>query len=144
MPTVTETPVEAAWAHCTQPRCPGNNQQQVPAVRRETAHTYRERGGDGPGVESSWVSVAFADEGDVACPSCGRAREVSEQRRQTYAALSGHDPMGLLGAPQFDARKQDELRFEIESKGSDPEKVALEQQVADLTAALTKQEEGDG
>jgi hypothetical protein len=143
MPTVTETPVERAFAHCPQPRCPGNAQEPVEAVKRETAHTYRERGGDGPGIESSWVTLAFAHEADVACPHCGHARDVADQQRKTYAALSGHDPMGLLGAPRFDAKKQNEVRQELQSQGVDPEKVALEQQVKDLLARAEKAEAGD-
>lgn len=109
-------------------------------MKRETAHTYRERGGDTPGVESSWVVLSFADEHDIACGHCGRAREVTDQRRKTYAALSGHDPMGLLDAERFDPRKQAELRQEIQSKGVDPEKVALEQQVEALMEQVAKAE----
>jgi len=141
MPTVTDTEVEQAYAHCTQPRCPGNSQEQVRGIARETSHSFVERGGDLPGTESSWVHMIFADEADIPCPACGKAREITDQRRKTYPALSGHNPMGLLETDPFDARKQTELRHEIASKGVDPEKVALEQQVEALTKALAESED---
>jgi hypothetical protein len=142
MPTLTETPVDA-YAHCVEPRCQGTNQEPVKAIRKETAHTYRERGGDMPGIEASWVVLAFENEDEINCPHCGRTRELSVEQRKTYAALSGHDPMGLLGAPKFDAKKQRELRSEIESKGIDPDTEALRQQNEMLMKRLAALEAKD-
>ena len=122
MPAVTDTEIDG-FAHCGQPRCPGSSQQPVKAVRRETFHTYRERGGNAPGVESSFVTLSFADPSERDCPACGRAREVTDQARKTYAPLSGHDPMGLLGAQRFDPAKQAELR---QSAPTDAEREAFE------------------
>lgn len=136
MPTVTDTPIEAAWAHCNSPRCPGHNQEQVAAVRRETGRSYVEGGGNLPGNETSWVTFAFANPDDQACPHCGKAREVTDQPRKSYAPLSGHDPMGLLGAEPFDPRKQVELQNELRSKGVDPQVKALEDQNAELMERL--------
>jgi hypothetical protein len=109
MPTVTDIETEG-YAHCAIARCPGNAQEQVKAIRRETSRTYREMGGDAPGVESSWVTLLFADEEQRDCPHCGKPRELSAEPRVQYAPLSGHDPMGLLGVPQFDPARQQEIR----------------------------------
>lgn len=132
MPTVTETEIDG-YAHCAIVRCPGNTQEKVKAVRRETGHTYRERGGTSPGVESSFVTLHFVDEGQRPCPHCGKAREVSAEARRTYAPLSGHDPMGLLGVPQFNAAKQVEL---ASKPMADPEREALLKQNAELMERL--------
>lgn len=125
------------YAHCNNPRCPGHSQERVEAVRRETSHTYRERGGNAPGVESSYVTLHFADPDEAACPHCSRNREVSDQPRKSYAPLSGHDPMGLLGVPGFDARKQQEVR---QAPLVDPEREALEAQNRELMERLAAQE----
>lgn len=136
MPTVTEQEVEG-YAHCVQARCPGNTQQRVKAFRRETSRTYREMGGDSPGVETSWVALVFADADESGCPHCGRHRELTDQPRKSYAPLSGHDPMGLLGAPQFNAAKQQELRSQ---PLADPEREALTAQNEALQEQLAAQQ----
>lgn len=131
MPTVTEKPV-TAFAHCptTRPRpCPGNRQEEVEAVRRETARTYREMGGDAPGVECSWVSLVFADEEQLHCEHCGKARDLSSQRRVQYDPQGEWDPnpLALLGAPEFDPARQAEVR---QQPLGDPEREAFEAQLA--------------
>lgn len=85
-----------AYAHCPDPRCPGYSQQPVKAVQSTVEHTYVDSGGDMPGVEKSQVYLAFEEQTDETCPDCGRQREVTDQKRKTYGALSGHDPNGLL------------------------------------------------
>lgn len=85
-----------AFAHCPDPRCPGYSQAEVQAVRDTVDHTYVDSGGDMPGVEKSQVYFDFVDESDAVCPTCSRPRELSDQRRVTYAALSGHSQAGLL------------------------------------------------
>lgn len=139
MPTVTEREI-TGWAHCTQPRCPGNTQQQVAAIRTETARTYREMGGDSPGVEWSGSTLRFVDEEDRFCPYCPptkggrrRVRELSETPRIRYDPMSGHDPLGLLGVPEFDPRVQVERLAE---PVSDPEREQMQAQIAQLTAAV--------
>jgi hypothetical protein len=105
MPTITATPAQA-YAHCRDARCPGYHQQEVPAVREESFYTFGENGGDGvfmSMIESSRVSFAFADPDDAPCPVCGVPREVTGTQRPQYVNESGHDPLGLLGVPKFDA-----------------------------------------
>lgn len=146
MPIVTETEVEG-YAHCHDPRCPGHTQQQVAALRRETAFTFRERGGAVPGVESSVATLSFAEEGEAVCPHCGRPREVSDQRRRSYTPLSGHDPLGLLKLAKFDPAKQaeiqarplvDEERRELQEQNAAlaDELAVLQGQVAELAARV--------
>lgn len=105
MPTVTATPVKA-YAHCRDARCPGYNQQEVDAVREEASYTFGELGGDGVFThmqERSSVEWKFADVEDAPCPVCSELREVTGSHRPSYQPLSGHDPLGLLSAPKFDA-----------------------------------------
>jgi hypothetical protein len=71
-----------AW--CVDAFCEGNKQQPVEAIRTTTATTYTENGGDMAGFERSTVTYAFADEADVACPECGKRREVDVQERPQY------------------------------------------------------------
>lgn len=141
MPIVTETEIDG-FAHCAFPRCPGNQQQQVRLVRKETGFTFRERGGTSPGVEASHVVFAVADEADADCPGCGKARELSDQPRKSYARLSGYDPDGLLSVSGFDAAKQveaasrpvtNEEREEFERQKQ--ELVALKAELAEAEAA---------
>lgn len=99
MPHVTETPVQA-YAHCPDPLCPGSDQRPVPAIRQLVQQTIGERGGDGAFVnlvENSHEYLRFAEPDDVACPECGRDREVAGQRRPTYQRLIG-PPDALLRA----------------------------------------------
>lgn len=105
MPRVLETPVKG-FAHCSNGRCPGSNQQRVDAVRVVTETTFAELGGDLPFVERSFEQHRFAQEDDRPCPSCGKSREVTSQQRPSYVNLSGKDPMGLLGSPGFQPGKR--------------------------------------
>jgi hypothetical protein len=105
MPTITETVVRA-FAHCPDAACPGSAQEPVDGVRREVAETIGERGGDGPFVgvtEKSTIYVHFADPDAVACPECGKVREISDQERPNYGmAFGGSDALLRLrqiGAP---------------------------------------------
>jgi hypothetical protein len=115
MPTITEA-VQTGFAHCTNPRCPGHDQEEVQIVRRETAFGYDENGGNLPGFERSFVNVGFYNDGtdgkpdESVCPYCHGHREATDQARRQYEPLSGHDPKGLLAVARFDAAKQAELR----------------------------------
>lgn len=116
MPTVKETPVKG-YAHCSDSRCPGSNQERVDAVKVTTEHTYIENGGDLPFVEKSFEHFRFADEGVRPCPGCGRGREVTGQQRPSYANLSGFDQRGLLGVTAFNpAAPADPRIAELEAK----------------------------
>lgn len=132
MPLVTETPVRA-FAHCVVPRCPGAYEAEVDALRVETAFAFTENGGDIPGIERSNVVAQFADEADATCEHCGGHRDVSLTPRPQYQRLSGHDPMGLLGMPQYDPNK-----VIAPNEAQDAAIEALKAQVAALTEAMEK------
>src|SRR3954466_5691424 len=83
MPTITEAPIRA-FAHCRNPRCAGNNQEEVDAVQQTESYSFVERGGDLPGEENSIVRVNFASEEDQPCPQCGLLREVTADPRPSY------------------------------------------------------------
>lgn len=140
MPTVTETPIDG-YAHCTQPRCRGNQQEPVKALRVDTSTTYVELGGDMPGVERSHVQFRFADPELIKCPFCGTDREVTDQARISYAPLSGHDPLGLLDVRPFDPRLQREIVQEAREQGVDPEKEQLREQNEYLQGVLARLED---
>lgn len=95
MPRTLTTEIEA-FAHCRDPRCAGYLQEKVKGVREVVEITYVDSGGDMPGVEKSMVYIRFQDETDIDCPTCGQAREVTEQKRRVYQPLSGHAQDGLL------------------------------------------------
>lgn len=104
MPTVTETPVKG-YAFCRNARCSGYQEEEVDALREETAYTYGDNGGDGVFVgmvERSMVTFRFADPERAPCRSCKQPREVSGSPRPSYQPLSGHNPMGLLEFGGFD------------------------------------------
>jgi hypothetical protein len=106
MPTITGVPVRA-YAHCRDARCPGYQQEEVDAVREETAFTFGEGDRLGAGVlqntvEKSLVEYRFADPDAAPCRVCGVPREVTGDPRKQYVNESGFDPMGLLSMPKFD------------------------------------------
>lgn len=88
MPTVTETLIDG-WAHCSDPRCPGNKQQAVKAIRTVTEYSYVDLGGDIPGIERSTDLVRFNDLADAQCEHCGEPRLVADQVRPIYPNVSG-------------------------------------------------------
>lgn len=90
------------WAHCVRPTCPGSGEVEVDGLREETGFMFTDNGGDIPGIERSNVQYQFENPDELACPSCGKGRELSQDRRPSYDPLSGHDPMGLLQAERFD------------------------------------------
>lgn len=106
MPRVREETI-TGFAHCPNPRCEGYAQEQIPAVKTITEFTYKERGGDIGGVETSTVDVRAAAEEQRLC-ACGLTREVTDQPRKRYAPESGHSQTGLLefGAFNPDAQRQ--------------------------------------
>lgn len=137
MPTIIETSV-TAYAHCTDPRCPGAYQQPVDGRRIETGWAYTENGGDIPGIERSHVRAEFADPQDAVCPHCSGPRDIALDPRPQYQNLSGKDPMGLLGIAAFDPSKP-----LLADPGTTAELDALKAQVAELAAALKAKETSD-
>lgn len=131
MPTVQEQPIQG-WAHCADPRCAGNKQEKVQAVRRIVGISYLESGGDMPGIEKSSEHILFADEADGTCGVCGKHREVAAQERPFYPALSGHPQDGLLKI------KLENGQFEAVSEPN-REVEELKQQVAALSAMMAAQ-----
>lgn len=142
MPTVMSRNEVQAFAHCTNIFCPGHDQAPVLAVREELGYTYIENGGDLPFVEKSTVTLSFVDPDELACPECGRNRDLSLQTRVEYPNESGHDPRGLVqikyrddGSERHDGeyeREQTEQRFK-----------ALEEQNAELLALLKAKTDAD-
>lgn len=93
------TPVKVkAYAHCRNPMCPGYGQEQVDGVRTTVEYTYGDNGADmfKSMVERSTVTHDFVNDADRPCRHCGGDRELTDQARPTYQALSGYDPMGLV------------------------------------------------
>jgi hypothetical protein len=132
MPSVTETP-QKAYAHCRDARCPGYNQEEIDAVHEETFFTFGDGGGDGvfaSMTERSMVEFKAVNAEDVPCPACGVAREVTGQARPSYRNESGHDPMGLIGGPKFNAA--------VKHTEADAQTAALQAQVTKLAAQIEK------
>lgn len=143
MPTVTEKPVRA-FAHCPDPRCPGNQQEEVEGVERETALSYQaDLGGDIPGVERSMIETVFAHEDDQACQHCAAARaveglqpqlrEITTQQRKQYANVSGFadDFLSNPGARAIDPS--------VKNTPADEEMAALKAEMAALKAEMARQ-----
>jgi hypothetical protein len=120
-PTIRHEPA-TAYAHCVDPRCKGNRQEPVAAVKEITEWTFGSRGGgDDPGgmgnmflnmIENSQTSLNFGDEADRPCPSCGKPRELSGETRPVYPiqvgganALLRLQEMGV----QFDPERQEQI-----------------------------------
>lgn len=140
MPQVTEKPRQV-YLHCPNPVCPGMVQETVDGFEVETAFLFTDNGGDLPFVERS-TSAAVVDPPsldpsverfDTSCRHCGAAREISLTPRPNYQPLSGADPMGLVGAPQYDPHRP--------ILEDNPELVELRKQVAALAARLERDDE---
>lgn len=133
MPTVTPTPI-VAFAHCPHPWCEGGQQEQVDAVRVETAVSFAETGGSGsiPGIENSYVVLTYADESVAACPGCGTRRELSDTARPQYDNLSGfaQDYLANQNAKRFDPARQHAVQDERVHE--------LEAQVADMASRMDR------
>lgn len=106
MPTITTTPVQG-YAHCRDSTCPGNEQEQVQALREQADLYYKEWDPDGvPGVMNSTFMIKFADPDDVACPHCDASREVTDQPRPVYPVMTS----------QLDGVKTTDQRFLLDLK----------------------------
>jgi hypothetical protein len=105
VPVITREPIDA-YAHCMQQQrpgvpCEGHAQQPVPGIRETVAYSYRDNwgtGGPAPSAEDmafanlterETIRICFADDADRPCPHCGAAREIADQVRPKYPALSG-------------------------------------------------------
>jgi hypothetical protein len=95
-----------AWCKNVMEGC-DDTQHPVLGVRFTWNKTYREADPDLPAgdvtasqIESTFVWYDFADAADANCPKCGNRRELGEQERPEYAAVSGYDPKGLIRIAQ--------------------------------------------
>ena len=144
MPTVTEKPIRA-FAHCPDPRCRGTAQVEVEAFERETSYTFRDGGGDLPGVERSKVEPVFANEDDQACPHCAdararddlqpRLRELSLTPRKQYSNVSGFAQDHLLGAKAFEEAAK--------KTPAEEEMAAMRAELAAMRAEMTARKGGE-
>lgn len=118
MPTITEETI-TGLAFCVDGRCPGYEQQEVPALRRVSAFSYLELGGDLPGIERSSAQVLFLNEGDAVCPHCGKPRLVEDQVRPEYPNTSGQDPLAIFSrqgaAAQVRTMVADQAQRDVEA-----------------------------
>lgn len=126
MAHVTEALVQA-FAHCPDPRCPGNAQEPVDGVLRHTDVLYTDTDPNGiPGVEKSYDSIAFANEETAPCEHCDTYREITQQKRPQYENRSGQDPRELI-------RRQD-----LGDQSKDAEVARLNAELAVLRAGVTQ------
>lgn len=96
MPTITKETI-TAYAHCRDAWCAGGDQEELQGVRTTNEYSYKDLGGDMPGIERSTQTVQFADEAAQApCPFCGTLREITDQKRPKLHAHSGYAQDGLL------------------------------------------------
>jgi hypothetical protein len=140
MPTVTQETL-LGYASCPDPLCPGYEQQRAQVVRETQEFTYRELGGDSPGVERSSVDVRrFADDTDNECRYCHRQRVASDQERPQYAPISGQDPLALLHL------NQQRQIHDVQAQGleRDRELAELRASLAELKAELASRPRGPG
>src|SRR6266498_2495354 len=54
-----------------------NFEDKIPGIREETVFTYKDRGGDAPGIENSHIRWLCQEEGKDKCPECGSQMNVS-------------------------------------------------------------------
>jgi len=140
-PNTIETNV-TGWAHCGDARCPGYGQKPAEGIRTIVEHTIGSRGGDGIFVnivENTNEYLRFSDSADIACPDCGKDREISLQERPVYPVITGFPQLGLLQTPQFDPSVRNTKADEdaaLAQAEQNKRMVELEATVARLTAAL--------
>jgi hypothetical protein len=108
MPTSVETP-KSLLKWCPDPRCRGNAQTAAAGIVVETSWTYKERGGDMPGIEMSKITFRFANPEDANCKICGRNAEISDQVRPVYESLSGFPQDQLLHIDRWNPDKAGEV-----------------------------------
>lgn len=138
MPTVTEQPI-TGLAFCVDGRCPGYNQEPVPALKRTSEFSYLELGGDLPGIERSSSQVLFVNDDDAVCALCGKPRMVSDQERPEYPNTSGQDPMAIFNREGSAAQMRDVLRNqEVEQLRHNSETAGLKTLLAEQAAAMER------
>lgn len=139
MPTITETPVQA-YAHCVEPRCPGNAQSEVDALLVTTAWKYHETGGDGmfSHDERSTEQARFADAEDATCRHCGGSRDLSLSPRMQLDRKFGQPDFLLDIDPdqRFNERTADDVRERLIAE----ENEKRDDEIKQLREALAEQQ----
>lgn len=146
---IVETPIRA-WAHCSDPLCPGGLQEEVDGISTLRERTYWESAGNegppsknfenplGPYTETSWITISFANEDDAPCPECGQPREITDQVRPVYESriFDTHGkpfPQDAL----LELRRHGKITPPADGAAqADPRIAALEAQVQTLTTLL--------
>ena len=107
-----ETEPITGLAHCAQliapgERCPGYEQDEVPALRETLYFVYSDGWGGqfssdpqdamlAQMTERTITRILYVNEADRPCPSCGSPRELTDQVRPQYDRLSDSKPDELL------------------------------------------------
>lgn len=123
-----------------------NFETKVPGVRQETSFTYKDRGGDAPGIENSHVRWFAADEQgkpiDPRCEECNEVMLVSgtpSYKLQQYGVGPG---TGLKGAERAAALAAAKVAEATQSRDAEIDllKQQLERQSKLLDKVLEAQE----
>lgn len=146
MPNVIEAPT-TAFISCTDGRCAGYEQAEIPAHLTVVETLYTDSDPNGiPGVEKSQEHVSLVDEnGDPMpipdCDVCGKPSVLSQTPRPEYAKVSGQDPMEIFNLYDRTTGQLREMRRQNaeDDVRRDREMAELRDQIAQLTEALAAQ-----
>lgn len=147
---ITETRIRAL-AHCSNPLCEGNRQEEVDAIAQLVEETYgmrdRQPSMGAPDltsplvnlVENSHEMLRFAREEDAPCPVCSGPRELTRQVRPRYERLSDVAPDKLL---QFRRQGLSSADVLAQAAEKSDEVAELRGKVDALTALLSAFQQG--
>jgi hypothetical protein len=122
-----------------------NFEEKVPGIREETQFTYKDRGGDAPGIENSHVRWFVRDEDDrplsPRCEECGELMNVSGSPSYKLTQYGVGPGTGLKGAERAAALAAAKVNEAAASRDAeiDSLKVQLEHQNKMLQALLENQ-----
>lgn len=105
-----------------------NFEQKVPGIREETIYTYKDRGGDAPGVENSHVRWAPQDSELERCAECGELMNISGTPSYKLTQYGVGPGTGLKGAERAAALAVAEVQ--AAGKDRDSEITQLQSQLA--------------
>lgn len=113
-----------------------NFEEKVPGVREETIFTYKDRGGDAPGVENSHVRWFPQDENQMRCVECGELMNISGTPSYKLTQYGVGPGTGLKGAERAAALAV--AQVQEASAGKDAEVAALRAQMERMEKLLAK------